>query len=142
MEPKKLYFVCDVKLVNKQLKHQEELNVLESIKDRLLHILLFDGTAEALNCCDQIIKEEMGDKPIKGNIFYSVIPADNGTDIEFVRHSHGGGNHSAKRITGGVVVAIIEIASVRGELSPIHGLTFYRPEERDPFAHLFQNPSL
>jgi len=142
MECKDLYFVCDIKLFNKQLKHQEELNILESMKDNLLHMLLVDGVDEAVSRCNEIIKKEVDNKPIKGNITFSAVRGDNDTNIEFVRHSHGGGNHSAKRITGGVVVAIIEIASVRGELSPIHGLTFYRPEERDPFAYLFQNPSL
>ena len=138
MESKNLYFVCDVKLANKQLKHQEELTIIESIKSQLLYMLLIDGTDEVLNRCNQIIKEELGDKLIKGNIHYFVVRADNGLDIEFVRHAHGGGNNLSKRISGGVVVATIEIAAVKGELSPIHGFIWYHPEERDPFAHLFQ----
>lgn len=136
MECKNLYFVSEIKLLNKQLKHQEELNIIERMKDDFLHMLLVDDVDEAVSRCNEIIKQEVGDKPIKGNITFSAVRGDKNTNIEFVRHAHGGGNNSAKRITGGVVVAIIEIASVRGELSPIHGLTFYRPEERDPFAHL------
>ena len=137
MESKNLFFVCDVKLANKQLKHQEELSIFESLKDRFSHILLTDGIDEALQRCNAIIKEEIGTKPIKGNIHYSAVRADNGIDIEFVRHSHGGGNNPSKRITGGVVVATIEIAAVEGELSPVHGFTWYHPEKRDPFMHLF-----
>ena len=58
-------------------------------------------------------------------------------NIEIVRAAHGGGNNQSKRINGGVAIATLIIVKIEGELSPIHGIKWYYPEERDPFAHLF-----
>ena len=138
MKEKNVLFVSDVDVVNKQLKHQEEVDIINDIRDRILHMLLIDGIEEALRQCENIIKEVVGNKPTKGNIIYSAVRVNNDMEIEIVRHAHGGGGFSAKRVTGGVVVATVKTTSVKGELSPIHGFTWYHPEERDPFAHLFQ----
>ena len=138
MKEKNVLFVSDVDVVNKQLKHQEEVDIINDIRDRILHMLLIDGIDEALRQCEYIIKEVVGNKPTKGNIIYSAVRANNDMNIEFVRYAHGGGRFSAKRVTGGVVVATVKTTSVKGELSPIHGFTWYHSEERDPFAHLFQ----
>ena len=125
MKEKNVLFVSDVDVVNKQLKHQEEVDIINDIRDRILHMLLIDGIEEALRQCENIIKEVVGNKPTKGNIIYSAVRVNNG------------GGFSAKRVTGGVVVATVKTTSVKGELSPIHGFTWYHPEERDPFAHLY-----
>lgn len=137
MKEKNILFVSDVEVVNKQLKHQEEADIINGIRDRLLHMLLIDGIDEALRQCENIIKEVVGDKPVKRNIIYSVVRANNDRKIELVRHAHGGGGFSAKRVTGGIVVATLKTISVKGELSTIHGFTWYHPSERDPFVHLF-----
>lgn len=124
-----IMFVSDISVNGKQIKHSEELAIINNVRERLLFIIIEENIEEAKKICREIINDETGNAPIKGNITYSVIPAVNGTDIEIVRHSHGGGNNASVRITGGVVIATVKTVPVKGKLSPIHGFTWYHPEE-------------
>ena len=127
-------FVVDVVSNGKQIKHQEEVDILSLVREKLLHMILVDGIDEAVKQCNSIINEETEGLPIKGNIHYSFVRTDDKMNIEFVRHAHGGGNNRSVRDTGGVVVATVKIVKIKGELSPIHGFTWY--QETNPFAHL------
>jgi len=130
-------FVFDVVSNNKLIKHVEELNIIAAIKDKLLHIILMDNTEEAKRQCRNIINEITNGQPLKGNIHYFVETANDKTlNIEIVRAAHGGGSNSAVRTNGGIVIATLVITDIKGELSPIHGYTWYNLEERDPFSHI------
>lgn len=129
-------FVGEIEVNNKQLKHGEEAIIIQHFRDDMEHIILIDGIDEAIKQCEQIIKETTENNPVKGNIYYSAVRADNNRDIEFVRHAHGGGNNQSLRVTGGVVVATIKTIEIKGELSPIHGYTWYDINKHNPFAFL------
>lgn len=134
MDKNNKLFVVDIEVNNKKLNKLEEYQIIENVRDVLLHMILVDGTEEAKQKVSSIIKEVTGGQPMKGNIHYF---AENGEKdencIEIVRAAHGGGNNQSARNGGGVVVATIKTVEIRGELSPIHGLVWYRPEENDPF---------
>ena len=127
-------FVGFIAVNNKQLKNTTEALIIEEIRNKFLHVILVDGVDVAIKECEKIAKEVTEGQPVKGNIFYSFIRTDDEQNIEFVRHSHGGGNNPSARSTGGVVVATIKTERIKGELSPIHGFTWY--QEKNPFAHL------
>ena len=126
-------FVVDVESNGKQIKNYAEVEIVDRIRTSLNHFLLSDNNLdEAKFQCSQIIKEVVGNKPIKGNIHYFVDNAQtNDNNIEIVRCAHGGGNNPSKRINGGVVIATIKTVVVKGELSAIHGFTYY--QEENPF---------
>ena len=129
-------FVVDVVSNGKQIKHQEEVDILSLVREKLLHMMLVDGIDEAVKQCNGIIKEVTEGLPIKGNINYSFVRTEDEMSIEFVRHAHGGGCYQSIRSCGGVVVATVKIVKIKGELSPIHGFTWYHLDEMVPFAHL------
>ena len=131
-------FVSEISVNSKQLRHQEELHIIDNVRDSLLHFILEETTAEAKEKCCQIIREVTGGKPIKGNIIYTAEPSDDDNEIEIVRNAHGGGNNASLSVTGGVIIATIKIVSIRGELSPIHGTKWYNLQEGNPFIHLFR----
>lgn len=129
-------FVTNVVSLHKTLKHQEEVDIISLVREKLLYMILVDGIDEAVKQCNSIINEVTEGLPVKGNVHYSFVRTEDEMNIEFVRHAHGGGNNQSVRDTGGVVIATLVIVKIKGELSPIHGFTWYHPEEFDPFAHL------
>lgn len=129
-------FVNEVVVNYKQLKHVKEANIINNVRDELLYVILENNIDEAKERCRCIIEEETNNEPIKGNIIFSVVSADNNTDIEIVRHAHGGGNNSSVRVTGGVVVATLKTVPIKGELSAIHGYKWYHPKDRNPFFYV------
>lgn len=133
MDKNNKLFVIDVESNGKQIKKYDELEIVDRIRAKLNHFLLSDNNLdEAKSQCRQIIKEVVGDKPIKGNIHYFVDNAEtNDNNIEIVRSAHGGGNNQSRRVNGGVVIATVKTVIVRGELSTIHGFTYYQDE--NPF---------
>ena len=138
MEPKLKLFVVDIVSNTKVIKHGEEISIINIIKEKLNHLIIIGDTEEIKNQCNTVIREVTQGNPLKGNIRFFVESADNDKyNIEIVRAAHGGGNNQSKRISGGVAIATLIIVKIEGELSPIHGIKWYYPEERDPFAHLF-----
>lgn len=130
-------FVTDVVYNHKQIKHQEEIDILSFVREKLLHMILVDGIDEAVKQCNNIINEVTEGLPIKGNINYSFVRTEDEMSIEFVRHAHGGGDRQSIRDGfGGVVVGTVKTVEIKGELSLIHGFKWYHPEQYNPFAHL------
>jgi len=127
----KRLFVSEVSVNTKQIKHAEELSIINKVRDLLLYVILEDNTKEATETCRQIVREETGGHPIKGNIYYSVESTDNGMNIEIVRIAHGGGGNPSVRVTGGVVIVTIKTITIKGELSAIHGMTWYSQNENN-----------
>lgn len=121
----KKYFVTEIKENSNAINNGDELALIAKLQSKLLNIILLDDLYEAIQQCKIIINETMGTLPLKGNIIYSAEQADNKTDIELVRYAHGGGNNLARRKNGGTVFATIKTTLIQGELSPIHGFTWY-----------------
>lgn len=129
-------FVTDVVPLFKQLKHQEEYNIISNIREKFQHLILVDGINGVRGECQKVIDEVTNGQPIKGNIrYFAEYSEENSLNIEIVRNAHGS-VMQAKRTNGGVVIATLVIVKIKGEYSRIMGFTWYHPEEFDPFAHL------
>lgn len=93
---------------------------------------MLDNTKEIRERCQQELSEIMGTTPLKGNISYFVEHAENDVNsFEIVRAAHGGGNNQSRRKGGGVVIVTVKVVPVVGEISPIHGTTYYQQENKD-----------
>ena len=129
-------FVTDVVSLFKQLKHQEEYNIISNIREKFQHLILVDGINGVREECQKVIDEVTNGQPIKGNIrYFAEYSEENSLNIEIVRNAHGS-VMQAKRTNGGVVIATLVIVKIKGEYSRIMGFTWYHPEQFDPFAHL------
>lgn len=129
-------FVTDVVSLFKQLKHQEEYNIISNIREKFQHLILVDGINGVREECQKVIDEVTNGQPIKGNIrYFAEYSEENNQNIEIIRNAHGS-VMQAKRTNGGVVIATLVIVKIKGEYSRIMGFTWYHPEEFDPFAHL------
>ena len=129
-------FVTDVVSLFKQLKHQEEYNIISNIREKFQHLILVDGINGVREECQKVIDEVTNGQPIKGNIHYfAEYSEENNQNIEIIRNAHGS-VMQAKRTNGGVVIATLVIVKIKGEYSRIMGFTWYHPEQFDPFAHL------
>jgi len=129
-------FVTDVVSLFKQLKHQEEYNIISNIREKFQHLILVDGINGVKEECQKVIDEVTNGQPIKGHIsYFAEYSEENSQNIEIVRYAHGGGMNIPKRTNGGVVIATLVIVKIKGEYSRIMGFTWYHPEQFDPFAH-------
>ena len=129
-------FVTDVVSLFKQLKHQEEYNIISNIREKFQHLILVDGINGVREECQKVIDEVTNGQPIKGNIrYFAEYSEENNQNIEIIRNAHGS-VMQAKRTNGGVVIATLVIVKIKGEYSRIMGFTWYHPEQFDPFAHL------
>ena len=129
-------FVTDVVSLFKQLKHQEEYNIISNIREKFQHLILVDGINGVREECQKVIDEVTNGQPIKGNIrYFAEYSEENNQNIEIIRNAHGS-VMQAKRTNGGVVIATLVIVKIKGEFSRIMGFTWYHPEEFNPFAHL------
>lgn len=129
-------FVTDVVSLFKQLKHQEEYNIISNIREKFQHLILVDGINGVREECQKVIDEVTNGQPIKGNIrYFAEYSEENNQNIEIIRNAHGS-VMQAKRTNGGVVIATLVIVKIKGEYSRIMGFTWYHPEQYDPFAHL------
>lgn len=125
---------------NNKIKTFDELQLVTALQDKFLHLLITDDIRELKNRCRGVVREIMGNEPLKGNITYSVeTNEDDSLNVDIVRNAHGGGNNALKRKNGGVAIIVIKTVAVKGTLSPIHGITLYHPEENDPFAGILEN---
>lgn len=131
-ENKNRLFVTAVVSNSRKINNAIEYAIIGHIREKLLCLILTDGVGEAQKECKTIIQEETGRKPVKGNIHYFAETAhDNPNCIEIVRAAHGGGNNRSARDNGGVVIATVIAVKIRGELSPVHGLTWYKSDGVD-----------
>ena len=129
-------FVTDVVSLSKQLKHQEECDIISNIREKFQHLILVDGINGVREECQKVIDEVTNGQPIKGNIrYFAEYSEENSQNIEIIRNAHGS-VMQAKRTNGGVVIATLVIVKIKGEYSRIHGFMWYHPEQYNPFAHL------